>query len=84
VFRDYIGDMDLETAYDHVANITIISRKANEEIGSKRPDEYLSGLDTEILKSHYIPLDSKLWRPENYLKFLEQRKKMIISALKRE
>ena len=42
-YKEYgkIGDMDLETAYNHVANITIISETANESIGNELPYVYL-------------------------------------------
>ena len=77
-----IGDMDIETAYDHVANITIISEDANRNIGNKRPDEYLRDLDREVLRSHYIPSEPELWRPENYYDFLQERKKLLMDALR--
>ena len=78
-----IDDMDIETAYDHVANITIISEDANKRIGSSRPDEYLKNLDREVLRSHYIPENSELWKPENYYDFLQERKARLIEALER-
>ena len=75
--------MDVETAYDQVANITIISEDANEGIGNKRPDEYLRNIDDEeILRSHFIPSDRELWKPENYYNFLQERKKYILRELK--
>jgi len=79
-YKEYgsIGDMDLETAYNHVANITIISETANENIGNKLPYVYLSEIDSEILKSHMIPLDKELWKLENYPQFLEARKQLIM------
>ncbi len=73
--------MDLETAYKHVANITLVSGKANEIIGSKPPDVYLAKIDPEILKSHMIPLDKELWKLENYPHFLKERKQLIIEKV---
>jgi len=78
-----IGDMDIETAYDHVANMTIISEDANRKIGSRRPDEYLRDLDREVLRSHYIPVSPELWKPENYYDFLQERKKQLTEALRK-
>ena len=78
-YKEYIED--IEAAYDHMANITLISDKANESIKDKRPDEYLSEIDPEILKSHMIPLNEELWKLENYPKFLEERKKLIMKRV---
>ena len=82
-YKEYgsIGDMDLETAYNHVANITIISETANENIGNELPYVYLSEIDSEILKSHMIPLDKELWKLENYPQFLEARKQLIMEKI---
>lgn len=76
-----IGDMDLETAYNHVANITIISERANESIGNELPYVYLREIDPEILKSHMIPLEEEFWKLENYPKFLEVRKQLIMEKI---
>jgi len=82
-YKEYgrIGDMDLETAYNHVANITLISEGANESIGSELPYVYLSEIDSEILKSHMIPLDEEPWKLENYPRFLEVRKQLIMEKI---
>jgi len=76
-----IGGMDIEAAYDHVANITIISEDTNRRIRDKRPDEYLKDLDSEVLKSHYIPEDPGLWKPDRYYDFLQERKKLLVRKL---
>ena len=83
-YKEYgsIGDMDLETAYNHIANITLISEKANEKIGGKLPYVYLSEIDPEILRSHMIPLDKELWRMENYPRFLEARRQLIMEKVR--
>jgi len=82
-YKEYgsIEDMDLETAYNHVANITLISEKANESIGSELPYAYLSEIDSEILTSHMIPLNKELWKLENYPRFLETRKHLIMTKV---
>lgn len=82
-YKEYgsIGDMDLETAYNHVANITLISERANESIGNELPYVYLREIDSEILESHMIPLDEELWRLEKYPEFLEERKQLIMKRV---
>ena len=78
-----IGNMDIETAYDHVANITIVSKDANRRIRDRRPDDYLRDIDREVLKSHYIPENPELWKPKNYYSFLQERKALLIKGLTR-
>ncbi len=82
-YKNKIGDMDLETAYNHVANITLTSERANESIGNEKPSIYLKRLDVETLKSHMIPIDEELWELENFPRFLEERKQLIIGKIKR-
>lgn len=76
-------DMDLETAYNHVANITLISESANESIGNEFPSAYLREIDPEILESHMIPPDEELWKLERYPEFLEKRKQLIMERINR-
>ena len=82
-YKEYgsIGDIDLDAAYNHVANITLASKSANDSIRSELPYVYLRNIDHEILKSHMIPLDEKLWRLENYPRFLEERKQLILDRI---
>ncbi|MHA1333087.1 MAG: GmrSD restriction endonuclease domain-containing protein [Candidatus Odinarchaeia archaeon] len=82
VYGEKIGDMNIEAAYDLLGNITIISKDANESIGAKRPDEYLKDFTEEVLKSHCIPLDPELWKPENYEKFVNQRRRQLFQKIK--
>lgn len=82
VYGEKIGDEDVETVWDYVANITITSKEANRAIGTKRPDEYLRNLSSDILESHCIPADTSLWRPENYEEFVAQRRKKLVSRIK--
>jgi hypothetical protein len=76
-----IMDMDIEAAFDHVANISFISKRTNERISDKRPDEYLKELDKSTIKTHYVPIDPDLWRPENYYDFLQKRMDLILGGI---
>jgi len=82
-YKEYgsIEDMDLETACNHVANITLTSESANESIGNELPSAYLRGIDPEILESHMIPPDEELWKLERYPEFLEKRKQLIMERI---
>jgi len=74
--------LGVEEACNLVANLTVISDHANEEIKNKRPDEYLRWFSSEILEQHCIPADPDLWKPENYLAFVERRKEMLVRSLR--
>jgi hypothetical protein len=78
-----IEDLDVEEACNHIANITIVSKKVNKKISSKSPTEYLKEIgDREIIQSHMIPLDEELWKWSNYGSFLEERRKLIVGKLR--
>jgi len=73
--------------WDNVANITIISRSANEKIKFRDPKEYLKELyevDPELLKKHFIPTDKELWDIDRFSEFLKERMKLIINAIEKE
>ncbi|KAG2476772.1 MAG: hypothetical protein NPMRTH1_1550022 [Nitrosopumilales archaeon] len=70
---------------NHICNIAIVSRKANRTISAMKPEEYFETIiqDKNRLYSQFIPSDTKFWKVENYLTFLEQREKNIIEHLNR-
>jgi hypothetical protein len=76
-----IIDMDIETAFDHVANITYVSKRTNEHISDRRPDEYLKELDESTIEKHYIPTDPELWKPEKYYDFLQKRTDLLLEGV---
>lgn len=61
-----------------IGNLTLIDPSINSEIGDTPPDEYLKNFkDTDLLERHMIPRDTKLWKFENYEKFLDARLKLV-------
>lgn len=64
-----------------IANIAFLTEKANKIISKKEPFEYLQNIDEEKLKNQFIPLDKELWRLENFDKFLEERRKLIVKHI---
>ncbi|MEM0443735.1 MAG: DUF262 domain-containing protein [Candidatus Caldarchaeum sp.] len=71
-----------EVLKNDVANITIISKKANQAIGDKTPESYLSELrkkDPTLLERHLIPSAEKLLKAEHYEDFLKERRRLIIN-----
>jgi len=78
--RDLLERVGKDQLVDDFANITIISGRANESIGSSPPSRYLKELydkDPELLKKHFVPTDRELWKIENYEQFLEERRRLI-------
>jgi hypothetical protein len=72
-YRDQVND---------IANITFLSRKKNEGIGNISPWQYLENETTvENRKAHFISEDRELWKPENFDKFLEQRRESLAQAM---
>jgi hypothetical protein len=79
--KDILEKVGMDHLVDDVANITIISNKANERIGNKPPLNYLKELyeaDPELLRRHLVPTDGELWNVNNYEEFLEERRKLIL------
>jgi uncharacterized protein with ParB-like and HNH nuclease domain len=72
-FREQVNDM---------ANLTFISKAKNSSIGNAAPWEYLANETTrEVRKSHFIPESRELWKPENFDKFLDLRRRLLAQAM---
>ena len=81
--RDLISSIYTEK-WDNFGNITLISKKANNYFKFKDPSVYLNELkniEPELLKKHFIPMDSSLWNIDNYDKFLKERISLIADAI---
>lgn len=63
-----------------LANFCFQTKETNLEISDRLPKEYFPDLDARHpggLASQWIPLDPELWKIENYLDFLEERRKLL-------
>jgi hypothetical protein len=85
--RDYQGRMQL-TPWEYreevndIGNITFISQAKNVQIGNVSPWQYLKNKTTkEMRKAHFIPENRELWKPENFGKFLDQRRRLMAKAI---
>jgi Protein of unknown function DUF262/Protein of unknown function (DUF1524) len=65
---------------DQLANMMLLTRAENGAGGkSDTPaEDWFSGKPPEYLEKHLIPNDVNLWKLENYEKFIEERKKLIV------
>lgn len=75
-----VDDRDLINSF---GNLTPISPSVNSEIGETAPNEYLQNYKKEILESHFIPTEKKLWKLSSFEKFLDKRMKNIWSGVNR-
>jgi len=66
-----------------VANFCLLTKDCNLEISDREPEEYLPHYERHhpgVLASQWIPTDPRLWMPENYLEFLDERRQLLAAA----
>lgn len=69
---------------DEIANLAFLARRPNEFISSNPPDVYLPEIaqkHPERLKDQYVPLEPRLWKPENFQAFLAERRRLLANAV---
>jgi hypothetical protein len=80
--RKMLSPWEYREEVNDVANITFIGQRKNAQIGNVSPWQYLKNETTkQMRKAHFIPEDRELWRPENYGKFLDRRRKLLAKAI---
>lgn len=69
---------------DQIANLMLLSAEENrDEKKDKTPEEWLKDKDDEYFEIHLIPKNKELWKLENFEKFVEERKKLIVDKFKK-
>ena len=66
-----------------IANFTFLTKETNLEVSKRDPSEYVPYYEKKTpgaISTHWIPMDPELWKVENYLKFLAERRKLLASA----
>jgi uncharacterized protein with ParB-like and HNH nuclease domain len=65
---------------DQIANLMLLTRDENGAGGKTDipPETWFADKDDTYLDLHLIPKNRELWKIENYVHFIEERKKMII------
>ena len=70
---------------NEIANMAFIAGGTNRRLGKTPPEEYLPRVLQEqgevALKAHCVPLDSNLWRIDNFREFLEYRRAALAAAI---
>lgn len=63
-----------------IANFTFLTQETNLAVSKREPCEYIPAYEAETpgaMASHWIPMDPELWKVENYLEFLAERRKLL-------
>jgi len=66
-----------------IANFTFLTQETNLEVSKKNPAEYIPYYEARTpgaIESHWIPKNPELWKPENYLEFLAERRKLLAQS----
>lgn len=69
-----------------VANFTFLTRDTNLLVSDRNPAEYLArfaDMHPDVVASHWIPMDRRLWKIENYEEFLAVRRQLLADAANR-
>lgn len=76
------GIKDSRLIHD-IANITILTLKANEHMGKNPLEEYFARkyVGKEKIEKHFVPTDETLWKVDNYNEFLDERRKEMFSGI---
>jgi hypothetical protein len=66
-----------------IANFTFLTQETNLAVSARMPEEYIPFYEKkqpDSIQSHWIPMDPNLWKPENYLVFLEARRVLLAES----
>ena len=69
--------------WNSLANYCFLTAESNKKIGKRYPGDYFSDVANNhpgALESHWIPMDRRLWKIENYFEFLEERRNLLARA----
>ena len=70
-----------------LANFCFLTQDCNRRIANRLPEEYFRVAEHEhpgALASHWIPEDPELWKIENYLDFLGERRRLLATETNRK
>src|SRR5690606_17296531 len=66
-----------------LAHFTFLTQETNLRVSNRDPAEYLehfAAKHPDAIQSHWIPMERRLWRVENYGEFLEARRALLAEA----
>lgn len=71
------------TDVNALANFAFLTQECNVALSDAPPQEYLLSVSASqpgALESQWIPTDPELWKPDNYLAFLAERRRLLARA----
>ncbi|MCZ0940259.1 MAG: DUF262 domain-containing protein [Caldilineaceae bacterium] len=69
-----------------LANFCFLTKDTNLQISNRYPEEYLPEVESNnpgVLASQWVPTDPELWKIENYLDFLAERRQLLATETNR-
>ena len=82
LYKKYNSGNSIQKAMvNEIANIAFITQESNMAILDGDPGEYLPKIDPEQLRKQFVPTDESLYTIENYVLFLEQRRKKLTEGI---
>ena len=69
-----------------LANFCFLTRDTNLQVSDRLPEEYFPEVERNhpgVLASQWVPTDPDLWRIENYLDFLAERRRLLAAETNR-
>ena len=69
-----------------LANFCFLTKDTNLQISDRFPEEYFPEVESKqpgVLASQWIPTDPELWKVENYLDFLAERRRLLAAETNR-
>lgn len=80
--REDMSASEFRAEVNDIANITFLSQFRNVAIADMPPWQYLPTETTkQMRKAHFIPEDPELWKPTNFLDFLDARRALLAKAM---
>ncbi len=67
-----------------VANRAVLAQPAPKELSRQAPSDYLPSVEAHqpgALKAQSVPMDRELWRPERFLDFMAERRRLLATAM---
>jgi hypothetical protein len=82
--KSFLYEKGYQKAYvNAIANFTFLTAETNKLLSNKNPDTYLEEIIQKhpgAVESHWIPTERNLWKVENYLDFLAERRRLLAEA----
>jgi hypothetical protein len=84
LLRWYLDNGYTPADFRYDINDTFLSQAKNVEIKDAPPSQYLLNETTkEMRRAHFIPEAPHLWKTENFVKCLDERRRLLSQAMTR-